>query len=389
MSSHQYHHHSEEDYPYFQSSSSSYKQQSINQSASSLSFSTPRNDPFLTTPPSSYKTSSSSSYVLNNYHHHHNNNNTLKNNNNNNHPTTPSSSESEHDTEDEDDDYYFADDASFTLYSSPSTYYDDNLLRTRLSLESYMDTLKHQQQQQNNSIMEQTYCQLAIRALDVLANSNKDRIIISIAGVPGSGKTTLATKVAQLLSHHYSYSNNNMKNMKQFSQTVSMDGYHLTRAQLDKFPDPKEAHKRRGSPWTFDANGVVSMAKTLYESTLNNNNNQKKILQFPSFDHAVKDPTPNGITISLETKIVFLEGLYLSYSMAPWNKIREYMDETWMINVDLEVSKKRLANRHLQAGLVKTLQQGFQKVQLNDGLNAQLIMQNRVEPDLWIQSYEI
>ena len=35
-------------------------------------------------------------------------------------------------------------------------------------------------------------------------------------------------------------------------------GYHYTRAQLDQFPDPDEAHARRGSYWTFDGATFVS-----------------------------------------------------------------------------------------------------------------------------------
>ena len=34
-------------------------------------------------------------------------------------------------------------------------------------------------------------------------------------------------------------------------------GFHYTRAQLDEFPDPDEAHARRGAYWTFDGMAFV------------------------------------------------------------------------------------------------------------------------------------
>ena len=41
-------------------------------------------------------------------------------------------------------------------------------------------------------------------------------------------------------------------------------GYHYTRAQLDQFPDPDEAHARRGAYWTFDGTAFVSKMQELH-----------------------------------------------------------------------------------------------------------------------------
>jgi len=37
-----------------------------------------------------------------------------------------------------------------------------------------------------------------------------------------------------------------------------MDGFHLTKKQLSEMPDPVEAFKRRGAPFTFDGNGMLT-----------------------------------------------------------------------------------------------------------------------------------
>lgn len=178
-----------------------------------------------------------------------------------------------------------------------------------------------------------------------------------------------------------------------FATTVTMDGYHLTRAELDQFDDPVEAHKRRGSPWTFDAQGVVNMAKSLYNSCIpkskffeDSRSSGPKTLRFPSFDHAIKDPTPDGIEVLPQARVVFLEGLYTLYNENPWNQIASYADDSWMIFVDLDISTLRLAKRHLEAGIVDTLAAGIERVKINDELNARLILENHIEPKVMINS---
>ncbi len=42
---------------------------------------------------------------------------------------------------------------------------------------------------------------------------------------------------------------------------MPMDGYHLTRAQLDAMPNAAEAHARRGAHWTFDVEGLGHVVK--------------------------------------------------------------------------------------------------------------------------------
>ncbi|CDO54412.1 hypothetical protein DV495_002941 [Geotrichum candidum] len=265
------------------------------------------------------------------------------------------------------------------------------------------DTILHTLNTKKLSIMERKYHQCALRALAVLRKSRAERVVITIGGIPGSGKSTLSKRVSEILNdayktahhqhhhhhhHHNFYSHKNhsassidsddtlVENDVAFSAVVTMDGYHYTRAQLDQFPDPVEAHKRRGAPFTFDAEGVLSMAKTLHESTDSHIHNT---LYFPSFDHEVKDPVENGLAVYPETKIVFLEGLYTLLSIAPWSQISElYSDDTWRIDLSLDYARTRLAARHLQAGLVDTLQAGLEKVDVNDGLNCKFIIDNSI-----------
>jgi hypothetical protein len=80
--------------------------------------------------------------------------------------------------------------------------------------------------------------------------SQTKTIWIGICGVPGAGKTTFAGELAEKLNKAIP------------TQALPMDGYHYARKVLDTFPNPDEAHRRRGAPFTFDSK---RFAKELWE----------------------------------------------------------------------------------------------------------------------------
>lgn len=47
----------------------------------------------------------------------------------------------------------------------------------------------------------------------------------------------------------------------------------------------------------------------------------------PSFDHAVKDPVLDDISISSRTRVVIVEGNYTLLDRKPWNQIAEVCHE--------------------------------------------------------------
>ena len=225
--------------------------------------------------------------------------------------------------------------------------------------------------------MNKTYESLAERALHILQSNGKHRIIIAIAGVPGSGKTTLAGKVSNILNRGSSFP---------ICQVLPMDGFHLTRAQLDQMSDPVEAHERRGAPFTFDADGLVQLVQKLHNST-SEQNPQRTILA-PSFDHKLKDPVYDDIAIQPHVRIILLEGLYLLLNDEPWNQIAPICDDRWYIEVDAEIARRRVARRHWESGITSNLEDGLIRADGNDAINGRHIAANLSNPDVFIQSIE-
>jgi pantothenate kinase len=157
---------------------------------------------------------------------------------------------------------------------------------------------------------------------------------------------------------------------------VPMDGYHLSRAQLSALPNPVEAHARRGAEFTFDGASFLTLVRAIRAQTLDPNS---RILYAPSFDHAVKDPKADDIPILPTTKIIIFEGNYLSLDKEPWSTAAALMDELWFVEVDFEVARRRLVERHVRTGVTATAEEAERRVTENDLVNGEEIVKCRIK----------
>lgn len=189
-----------------------------------------------------------------------------------------------------------------------------------------------------------------------------------MSGIPGSGKTTLAASVAERISQLEKHAG------KDFAVCISMDGYHLSRAQLAAMPDPATAIHRRGAAFTFDAEGFYQLVKSLREPLTASSPN----VYAPSFDHAIKDPVADDIAIFPQSRVVIFEGLYLSLNREPWSSAASLLDESWFIEIDREIARARLVKRHVASGIVPDAVAAEHRISSTDFLNADDIMDNRL-----------
>ncbi|THH17143.1 hypothetical protein EW146_g3617 [Bondarzewia mesenterica] len=241
--------------------------------------------------------------------------------------------------------------------------------------------------------------ELALHLIHRLQHTPSDaRLLVGISGIPASGKSTLAVlvvnKVNTLLKQPNPVEHSVGENDAPSGHTVSagipsailvgLDGWHLTRAQLDAFPDSKLAHDRRGIHWTFDGDAYVSFVKSLRHPL----SSSAPAITAPSFDHALKDPTPHAITILSEYRIVVIEGLYCFLSIPPWAEAGLLLDERWFIELDVEEASKRLVKRHVLTGVAKDMEEAIWRSEQNDMPNGKFIIANMLEPTRVIHSID-
>ncbi|KAJ5304761.1 uncharacterized protein N7443_004421 [Penicillium atrosanguineum] len=197
------------------------------------------------------------------------------------------------------------------------------------------------------------------------------RLMIAISGIPGSGKTELASMVANRINTLYNTEN---PNAVPIAISLPMDGYHLTRAQLAAMPDPVYAAARRGAAFTFDGHKFLALVHSLRESLTT----KVDSIYAPSFDHAVKDPVDDDIPIPATSRVVFFEGNYLSLNKEPWSQAAKLMDELWFVDVDFEIARKRLIRRHVKAGIARDEEEADKRARENDLVNGREIVDNRL-----------
>ncbi|CAG9998098.1 unnamed protein product [Clonostachys byssicola] len=196
-----------------------------------------------------------------------------------------------------------------------------------------------------------------------------------VAGIPGSGKTTLAAIVSSRLQDRAREAGAN----GQVSIALSMDGFHKTREELSAMPDPDTAHARRGAAFTFNAEKFLDLVTSLRGSI-------GAPVFAPTFDHALKDPREADIVIQEATRIVIVEGLYVSLDEPVWRDAAKLLDDIWFVNVDFEVARRRLRERHVRAGIVKDLEEGDRRALENDLVNGKEIVDKKLPVSEIIQS---
>ncbi|KAK3326421.1 P-loop containing nucleoside triphosphate hydrolase protein [Apodospora peruviana] len=214
-----------------------------------------------------------------------------------------------------------------------------------------------------------------------LMTPEQKRLIIAIGGIPGSGKTTLSKHITTALNTRYEALHPGSLPIAIF---VPMDGYHLTRAQLSAMPDPVTAHARRGAEFTFDGEGFRRLVQALREPL----SPSSQAVFAPSFDHAVKDPKEDDIAISPTHRIVVLEGNYVLLDKEPWRMSASMFDIKCFVDVDFSVARKRLAVRHLAAGLAVTAEEADRRAVENDLPNSEEVVRLLLPPDMTVVSRE-
>ncbi|TWU72449.1 hypothetical protein ED733_003692 [Metarhizium rileyi] len=192
-------------------------------------------------------------------------------------------------------------------------------------------------------------------------------------------KTTLSQVVSQRLNEYAAEASPDVLPPATY---VPMDGFHFTRAALSAMKDPANAHARRGAAFTFDAAKFLTLIQRLREPIAT-----QPILA-PSFDHAVKDPKEDDISVLPTHKIVILEGNYLALDKDVWRDAAALFHELWFVEVGFKVARKRLRERHVRAGIVDTIEEGDKRAMENDLVNGEEIMAHRLKVDEIVRSEE-
>ncbi|KZT42841.1 P-loop containing nucleoside triphosphate hydrolase protein [Sistotremastrum suecicum HHB10207 ss-3] len=223
-----------------------------------------------------------------------------------------------------------------------------------------------------------------------LLTQKEGRILIGLAGVPASGKSTLAAQIITSLNAKWALLHPPLPSITNEKEggigiVVGLDGWHLPRSELATMDDPKLAFDRRGAHWTFDPNSYIAFLKHLRSPPTNHVNPStstsegkidigtqhsivNKTIYAPTFSHSLKDPHSSSLPIPPSTRLILIEGLYVSLSHPSWIDASNMLDERWFVDVEggEEEVRRRIVRRHLESGVASSREEAEWRADEND-----------------------
>lgn len=183
------------------------------------------------------------------------------------------------------------------------------------------------------------------------------RVLVGIAGPPGSGKSTFAATLAAGLGPT--------------AAVLPMDGFHLDNSILQE----RGLFDRKGAPETFDAKGFVRLVSDLRD---------KARVTYPTFDRQADRVRPDAGEITEATRFVLIEGNYLLLQSPPWRDLAGLFDLTVYLDVDRDLLRERLVQRWRDHGLAE--EAAVARAEQNDLRNAETVQTHSRRADFTVKT---
>ena len=196
--------------------------------------------------------------------------------------------------------------------------------------------------------------QLALRIAALPRDAGRQ--LIAVAGAPASGKSTLASSLADAV-----------RAAGRTVSTVPMDGFHLDNRILDE----RGIRDRKGAPETFDADGFITLVHRIKAGGE---------VVYPLFDRARDIAVAGAAVFEADCDIAIFEGNYLLFDEDPWRELAPL----WNLSVWFDVPETVLLKRCVQRWLDHdhTPESARARAEGNDLANARRIAAARLPADI-------
>lgn len=189
--------------------------------------------------------------------------------------------------------------------------------------------------------------------------STGGRTVLGIAGGPGVGKSSLATRLVAALNAA----------APGLAAYVPMDGFHMRHAKLEVLGTAAD----KGMPHTFEGAAFAKFLADLKTTST--------AVSGPGYSRKIEDVVDNAFTVAPETQLLVVEGNYLLIADPPWHAVRPLLDLAVFIEVPRETVRARLMKRHAEEGLF-TEERNREHIERVDLANYDLVSGTRQHADL-------
>ena len=183
------------------------------------------------------------------------------------------------------------------------------------------------------------------------------RTVLGIAGGPGTGKSTIAQKLAAALGDVAAY--------------VPMDGFHMKHARLELLGTVAD----KGMPHTFEGAAFAEFLAALKAAT--------GAMNGPGYSRKIEDVVEDAFTVPATAKLLVVEGNYLLLATAPWWRVKPLIDRAIYLEIPVEMVRARLMKRHAEEGLF-TEERNRAHIERVDLVNYDTIQRSRPRADIAI-----
>ncbi|MDH7485699.1 MAG: nucleoside/nucleotide kinase family protein [Anaerolineae bacterium] len=190
-------------------------------------------------------------------------------------------------------------------------------------------------------------------ALTLLSQSRSvSRLMVAVAGPPGSGKTAFATILVAVI---------NAAAGEEVAVLVGLDGWHYPNDYLESHALERDGERMalrsiKGAPETFDAAAAYDCLAEM---------RQGGQVSFPVYSRRRHEPVPGGGMVTASHRIVVVEGNYLLLDEEPWRRFRGLFDVRVFISASLHTLVEGLRERHRRGGKsAEVTEQHMQRVDL-------------------------
>ena len=189
------------------------------------------------------------------------------------------------------------------------------------------------------------------------------RLVVAIAGPPGSGKSTFVEHLRQSLNAA----------SPGVADILAMDGYHYDDAILAARGD----RPRKGAPHTFDVDGFAAMLDRIRKD-------DGRPIAVPVFDRDLEIARACARIVEPTARIILVEGNYLLLDDPAWAPLRQRFDVTIMLAVPQAILVERLTARWTGYGLEGAAM--TTKMEGNDLPNMGLVLEMSVAADFEVEN---
>jgi pantothenate kinase len=189
-------------------------------------------------------------------------------------------------------------------------------------------------------------------AVELMLKSRDGRWVQGIAGIPGSGKSTIAAALLDRLPGS--------------AAVVPLDGFHYSKQALAE----RGRADFKGAPDTFDGGAYLALLRQLRDP--------QAPVRVPVYDRQLHEPVC-GPTIDPSVRIIITEGNYLLLDQPPWSQLAAVLDGCWYVETPLDQARRWLIERHVAGG--RRLDDAQRHYERNDLPNSHLVIARRRAPD--------